>query len=140
MARKKMVFFVSEKNSCRSIIAQAFLLKHGFDYFDSQSFGLKPDRIHYLVLEVLQEQNFNTTFYFSKGYDMVKHQPTDILVSLHPSLKASLPLISAGYQFVQWTFEDPTKDQLPESKIKEKIVALTNSLEKAVLKFIQDYK
>jgi protein-tyrosine-phosphatase len=140
MARKKMVLFVSEKNSCRSIIAQAYLLKHGFDYFDSQSFGLRPDRIHYLALEVLQEQNFNTTFYFSKGYDMIKHQPVDILVSLHPALKSNLPPITAGYQFVQWTFEDPTSEQLLESKVKEKIVTLTNSIEKAVLKFIQEYK
>jgi len=87
MARKKMVFLVSEKNSCRSIIAQAYLLKHGFDHFDCQSFGLKPDRIHYLVQEVLQERGFNSTFYFSKGFDMVKHQPVDIVIHFIPRFR-----------------------------------------------------
>jgi len=140
MARKKMVFFVSEKNSCRSIIAQAYTLKHGFDHFDSQSFGLKPDRIHYLVLEVLQERDFNPTFYFSKGFDMVKHQPADILISLHPSLQVDLPAIPSDHQFIQWNFEDPTASKLSESKIKEKIVELADLLEKEVLKFIQNYK
>jgi arsenate reductase (thioredoxin) len=140
MARKKMVFFVSEKNSCRSIIAQAYLLKHGFEQFDCQSFGLKPDRIHYLVQEVLQERGFNSTFYFSKGFDMVKHQPVDVLISLHSSLQANLPRISSDHQFIQWNFEDPTLSKSSESQIKEKISELANLLEKAVLKFIQDYK
>lgn len=135
-----MVFFVSEKNSCRSIIAQAYMLKDGFDHFDCQSFGLKPDRIHYLVLEVLQERDFNPTFYFSKGFDMVKHQPADILISLHPSLQVDLPPISSDPQFIQWNFEDPTASKLSESKIKEKIVGLADLLEKEVLKFIQNYK
>jgi arsenate reductase len=140
MARKKMVFLVSEKNCCRSIIAQAYLLKHGFDYFDCQSFGLKPDRIHYLVQEVLQERGFNSIFYFSKGFDMVKHQPVDILISVHPSLQADLPKIPLDHQFIQWNFDDPTTLKLLESEIKAKISELADSLEKEVLKFIQNYK
>jgi len=140
MARKKMVFLVSEKNSCRSVIAQAYLLKHGFNHFDCQSFGLKPDRIHYLVQEVLQERGFNSTFYFSKGFDMVKHQPVDIVISLHPSLQADLPKIPADHQYIQWNFEDPTVSKLSESKIKVKIAELADSLEEAILKFIQDNK
>jgi protein-tyrosine-phosphatase len=140
MDRKKMVFFVSEKNSCRSIIAQACLLKQGFDYFDCQSFGLKPDRIHYLVLEVLQERDFNPTFYFSKGLEMVKHQPVDILISMHPSLQVNLSPHQTEYKFIQWNFEDPTTFKLSDSEIKEKIVNLADSLEHAVLKFIQENK
>lgn len=140
MSSKKMVFFVSEKNSCRSIIAQAYLLKHGFEYFDSQSFGLNPDRIHYLVLEVMQERNFNMNFYFSKGYDMVKHQKADFLIVMHPALNDRLPHFPVNCKRLEWNYDDPTAKELSESDIKEEIKNLADAIEKSVQKFIQDYK
>jgi hypothetical protein len=71
---------------------------------------------------------------------MVKHQPVDIVISLHPSLQADLPKIPADHQYIQWNFEDPTVSKLSESKIKVKIAELADSLEEAILKFIQDNK
>lgn len=131
---------MSEKNSCRSIIAQAYLMKYGFEYFESQSFGLNPERIHYLVLEVMQERNFNMTFYFSKGYDMVKRQKADFLIVMHPALNDRLPPFPPDCKKLEWNYEDPTSKKLSELALKEEIKNLADSIEKSVQKFIEDYK
>ncbi len=136
MSKRKMVAFVSERNMCRSIIAEAYLKRHGHEAFEAISFGLKPNRIHYLVYEVLSQRGFNLNYYFSKRYEVVERQPIDILVILHPSLKEQLPAIAGDFIEEVWEFEDPTQQDLPEEEMKQAIEQLADAIEEKVKTFI----
>jgi protein-tyrosine-phosphatase len=137
MARKKQVVFVSNKNACRSIIAQAYMLKHGFEVADAQSFGIIPDRIHYLVAEILKEKGFNLNFYFSKAFEVVSNQKFDTVVLMHPGLKGQLPKIKYDYELIEWEFEDPTAKELSEAEMRDAIAGLCSGIEDAVRKFLE---
>ncbi len=136
MSKRKMVAFVSERNMCRSLIAEAYLKRHGRDAFEAISFGLKPNRIHYLVHEVLSERGFNLNYYFSKRYEVVERQPIDILVVMHPDVKSQLPTISGNFLEEVWEFEDPTQQDLPEAEMKQAIEQLADAIEEKVKSFI----
>ncbi len=140
MAARKKVCFVSQRNACRSIIAQAYLLKHGFEYFDVQSFGLEPNRIHYLVYEVLEPKGFDLNFYFSKAYEVVERQKFDILVSMSPEVTANLPAIPYEYELVEWNYDDPTRNKMPEEDLKKEIEQLCERIESDVKSFIEKYR
>ncbi len=137
MAGKKRIAFVSERNVCRSQIAQACAQKLTQDRMDIQSFGVKPDRIHYLVKEVLDEKGHNTTFLFSKAYEVVERQQFDILVFMHAGLKEQLPDIPYEYTSIEWDFEDPTLRNVPEEDMKKDIEKLYQAIENKVSEFIK---
>ncbi len=140
MARRKAVVFVSEKNSCRSIIAQAYLFKLGNGHFDGQSFGLQPDRIHYLVRQILEEKEFDMNFYFSKAYQVVRNQKFDVVVTMHPTVTEKLPDLPYEYELVEWDFVDPTRKDIPEADMRMEIEDLCVAIESSMEKFVEKYK
>ncbi len=140
MSKRKMVAFVSDRNMCRSLIAEAYLKRHGRDAFEAISFGMTPNRIHYLVREVLSERGFNLNYYFSKRYEVVERQPVEIVVVMHPSLKEKLPRIPYDYHLEVWDFEDPTIKELPEAEMKKEIEQLADAIEAEVKAFIQKHR
>ena len=132
MARKKMVAFVSQRNACRSIIAEAYAKRLGQETFECFSFGLESDRVHYLVQEVLQSRGFRMTYYFSKRYEVVERQPLDLIILLHPSLKEKLPGIPYPHEVISWEFEDPTLQEGSEEEMKRAIEKLCDAIEQKV--------
>lgn len=140
MPAKKQLVFVSERNRCRSIIAQAYALKLGSHFIDTQSFGLQPDRVHYLVKEVLEKKGFNMTFYFSKAYQVVKNQKFGIWVSMHPTIREKLPVANYEYRSVAWRFEDPTVKELSENDMRHELETLCEAIENEVRHFVNSLK
>ncbi len=140
MAGRKKVCFVSDHNACRSIIAQACLLKLGFDHFDAQSFGIEPNRVHHLVYEVLEPKGFNLNFSFSKAFEVVENQKFDILVSMAPTVTGKIPQLPYDFELVEWNFEDPTVKDISDEDKKREIDGLAAAVEDEVKRFIEKYK
>ncbi|NOX37064.1 MAG: hypothetical protein GXO78_05950 [Calditrichaeota bacterium] len=136
MAKKKVVAFVSQRNVCRSIIAEAYAKRLGQEVIECFSFGLEPDRVHYLVQEVLAQRGFNLTYYFSKRYEVVERQPFDILVLMHPSLKEQLPQIGYPHEEIVWEFEDPMQQDIPEAEKRKAIEQLCDAIEQKVKELV----
>ncbi|RMG62036.1 MAG: hypothetical protein D6715_12650 [Calditrichaeota bacterium] len=139
MERKNVAFF-SERNVCRSIIAEAYLRRLGRPYFNAHSFGIRPDRVHYLVREVLESRGFNLNYFFSKYYEVIENQKFDIIVLMHPSLEEKLPEIPYPYEKLVWEFEDPTARQLDRETMRREIEALCDAVESRVKAFVDQYR
>ena len=140
MSHRTSVVFVSEKNSCRSIIAQAYLMKLGNDRFEGNSFGLLPDRVHHLVREVLEDKGFNMNYFFSKSFEVIQNQKFDIVVAMHPSLTEKLPDLPYQYERVEWNFPDPTGKNIPETDMKREIEELCSAIKSKVENLVGKYK
>jgi len=140
MASRKMVAFFSERNMVRSIIAEAYLRHHGQGVLECISFGIRPNRIHYLVYDILKSKGFSLNYSFSKRYEVVERQPIDILVVMHPDLESKIPNIPYNFQKIVWSFEDPTVKRLPEEELRKLLDELCRSIEKKVVELVKTYK
>ncbi len=140
MARKKFVAFASVHNRCRSLLAEAYLRRHGSQYFEALSFGVSPDRLHHLAYQVLQRRGFNTNHYFSKAYEVVERQGFDILVAMNPDVLKKLPDFPQNFDTVVWDIEDPIKPGLDEAAIIRKIEAVADEIEQKVKELIAEKK
>ncbi|NPA03563.1 MAG: arsenate reductase ArsC [Epsilonproteobacteria bacterium] len=81
---KKKVLVLCTGNSCRSIIAQALLLKEGFL---AQSAGSKPTKkVHPLAKRLLQNYNLWKDEFYSKGVDEVEGE-FDLVVTVCDNAK-----------------------------------------------------
>lgn len=137
MERRKKVCFVSDKNTCRSIIAEVCLRKYGRDYFEVQSFGLTADRVHYLVQQVLTKRDINPNYSFSKVYDVIENQKFDYIVLMHPGLKEKLPQINYEHQLITWNFEPVRLDGRDEEAVSKDIDQLCTQIESTVKTFVE---
>ena len=140
MGARKMVAFFSERNMVRSIIAEAYMKRHGQEFFDSISFGIRPNRIHYLVYDVLKSRGFNLNYYFSKRYEVVERQPVDMVIIMHPDLEEKLPPLPNSVEKIIWNFDDPTVNSSNEEEMRKAIHALCDAIEKKVKEFIETHK
>ncbi len=141
MTARKSVCFVSEENTCRSIIAEVYLRKHGRQYFEVQSFGLHPNRVHFLVKRVLTNRGVNPDYSFSKAYEVIENQRFDYFVLMHPDLKERMPEIPYDHQLITWNFEkiDLESDEAG-AEAEKRLHQLCDEIEKQVLSFIEQYK
>ncbi len=139
MERKNVAFF-SERNVCRSIIAEAYLRRLGRPYFNAHSFGLQPDRVHYLVREVLESRGFNLNYFFSKYFEVIENQTFDIIVLMHPSLEEKLPAIPYAFEKLVWEFEDPTRRPLDREAMRQEIETLCDRIEASVKALLNQYQ
>ncbi len=141
MTTRKSVCFVSEENTCRSIIAEVYLRKHGRQYFEVQSFGLYPNRVHYLVKRVLSNRGVNPNYSFSKAYEVIENQRFDFFILMHPDLKERMPEIAYEHQLIIWEFEKIDLESIEAEAEAEKLLnQLSDEIEKQVLAFIAQYK
>lgn len=98
MERRKKVCFVSNDNTCRSIIAELYLRHLGREFFEVQSFGITANRVHHLVQKVMAKRDINPNYSFSKVYDVVANQTFDIIVLMHQDLNERLPRIPYNHE------------------------------------------
>lgn len=140
MERRKKVCFVSNDNTCRSIIAELYLRNSGKQYFEVQSFGLTADRVHHLVRKVMSDRDINPNYSFSKVFEVIENQRFDIIVLMHQDLKEKLPKMPYDYELVTWNFEPVNFQASDEDQITKEIETLSDWIEKQVKSFIEKYK
>lgn len=140
MDKRKKVCFVSDMNTCRSIIAEVGLRHLARQYFEVQSFGLKADRVNYLVASVLQNRDMNPNYSFSKVYEVVENQRFDIIVLMHPSLKEKLPRIGYDPELLVWDFEAIALSEDDEDRHRKALESLCDDVMKQVKTFVEKYK
>jgi arsenate reductase len=106
---KEKVLFLCTGNSARSQMAEAFLRKHGGDWFDAYSAGTDPKDINPYAKRVMEEVGVSLSHQYSKH---VKEYMGKIhfayVITLCDEAEKSCPAIFPGMgQRLHWSFEDP---------------------------------
>ncbi|RMF60269.1 MAG: hypothetical protein D6748_04515 [Calditrichaeota bacterium] len=141
MDSRKAVCFVSEENICRSIIAEVYLRKLAKQYFEVQSFGFSPDRVHFLVSKVLKDRGLRPDYSFSKSYDVISRQRFDYFVLMEPGLKDKMPAIPYEHEMVVWDVEKLDLDAFEdENEAIQALNELCDKIESKVKEFVTKYK
>jgi protein-tyrosine-phosphatase len=128
MNNRKSVVFVSDKNICRSIIAEVVLRKIGKGKIDVHSFGLSSDKINFLVEKFLKEKGYNLNYSFSKRFEVIENQHFDVVVLMYPSLEEKMPKVPYNHHLIIWEYEDLKLENTDDAEKNKRIEKLYNDL------------
>ncbi|MBN1246397.1 MAG: arsenate reductase ArsC [Anaerolineae bacterium] len=139
MSNKPRVLFLCTHNSARSQMAEAFLCKHGSDYFEAHSAGLEPANIHPMTLEVMQEVGFDllSDGHRSKGLDeyfMKVH--VGYLITVCANAEAKCPIFPGITVREYWGLDDPAAAEGTEAERLAKFREIRDEIEDRVRDFI----
>ncbi len=114
----KHILFLCTGNSCRSILAEAYVNHHYKDRWQAYSAGSKPTgAVHPMALEILTDRNISIEGYHSKNWDMFGQQNSgtpmaemDYIVTVCDNAAGEACPIWPGHPVTHhWPFPDPAK-------------------------------
>lgn len=140
MGNRKSVCFISDNNTCRSIIAEVYLRSLAREHFEVHSFGMKADRVNYLVANVLKQRGQDPNYSFSKVYEVIENQKFDYFILMNQELKEVLPAINYDHELIGWDIPKLALDGDDEEQLLKDLNTLCDKIEDQVKTFISKYK
>lgn len=106
---KPKVLFLCTGNSARSQMAEAFLKKHGGDWYDAYSAGTEPKGINPYTERVMKEVGMSLSDRYSKHVrEYMGKINFAYVITLCDEVEKSCPAIFPGTgQRLHWSFENP---------------------------------
>ncbi len=137
MTDKTRVLFLCTGNSARSQMAEAFLRKHGGDWFEAHSAGLEPKGINPYTRRVLAEI----------GMDMAGHSSKDLsvylgklhfgyLITVCGNAEERCPVFPGMGVRLHWPFEDPAAAEGTDAEVLAKFRAVRDQIEARILAWL----
>jgi arsenate reductase (thioredoxin) len=108
-ARPIRVLFVCTGNSCRSIMAEALLRRHGGADFEVHSAGTHPKGLNPRTSRVLAEAGIDDSWARSKSVDEFLGQTFDYVITVCDQARQVCPVFPGAGQSLHWGYEDPAE-------------------------------
>ena len=113
--------FLCTGNSCRSIMAEALLQRHGLGNFIAYSAGSQPrGTVNPLALRVLQENNHPIEGLSSKSWDAFtnkdKYDLDFVITVCDRAANETCPVWPGQPVTAHWGIEDPDRPDLPDNE------------------------
>jgi arsenate reductase (thioredoxin) len=140
---KRKVLFVCIHNSARSQMAEAFLKKHGAEYFEPESAGLEPGKLNPNVVEVMKQIGIDiSNNKMQSVFDLFrKGRLFNAVITVCDEASAeSCPIFPGRVKRLAWSFADPSTFTGTKDEILEKTSLVRDQIEHEVLKFISEAK
>ncbi|MFP4521125.1 MAG: arsenate reductase ArsC [Fibrobacterota bacterium] len=136
---KKKVLFLCTGNSARSQMAEAFMEKHGADFYEVFSAGLKPSsEIFPPVVTVMKEIGMDISDKKPKGVE--KFLGKDFFYKVFivcEKAEKNCPSIFSASSREFWPFDDPASIKGTEQEILEKCRRVRDEIEKRVTDWVK---
>ncbi len=107
-ARPHRVLFVCAENACQSQMAEGWLRALGGDAFLVRSAGVRPRHLHPLATRAMQEVGVDIAAQRGKGFDAVRHERFDVVVTLCGEAAGALPPFVGAPELRHAEIGDPT--------------------------------
>ena len=108
-ARPIRVLFVCTGNSCRSIMAEALLRKHGGADFDVHSAGTDPKGLNPRTTRLLADAGIDASWARSKSVTEYLGQPFDYVITVCDQARQVCPVFPGSHESLHWGYEDPAE-------------------------------
>jgi arsenate reductase (thioredoxin) len=103
------VLFVCTGNSCRSIMAEALLRRHGGADFDVHSAGTHPKGLNPRTMRLLDEVGIDASWARSKSVDEFRGQSFDYVITVCDQARQVCPVFPGGGESLHWGYDDPAE-------------------------------
>jgi arsenate reductase (thioredoxin) len=111
------VLFVCTGNSCRSIMAEALLRKHGGADFDVHSAGTDPKGLNPRTTRLLADVGIDASWARSKSVTEYLGQPFDYVITVCDQARQVCPVFPGSHESLHWGYEDPAEATGTEEQI-----------------------
>jgi len=131
------VLFLCVHNSARSQMAEAFLKKYGAGRFETESAGLEAGKLNPYVIRAMAEKGIDISRNPTKSvFDLFEQKRVFQIVVTVCSKEAAekCPIFPGLSEKIHWPFPDPSSFTGSDEEIMEKVRAVRDMIEEAVLK------
>jgi arsenate reductase len=104
---KKRVLIFWTGNSATSQMAEELLRHDAGEYFEVESAGTRPDRVHLEAMVVLREVGIDISEHRSKHIDELSGLQFDFIITVDDNARESCPILFGHGQKRHGDFEDP---------------------------------
>jgi len=108
---KPRVLFLCTGNSCRSQMAEGWLLHLAGDRFEVASAGTRPAGLNPAAVEAMKELGIDIAHHRSKHVNEFVGQPLDWVITVCDSAREACPVFPGAKAQLHWSFEDPAVAQ-----------------------------
>jgi arsenate reductase len=96
-------------NSCRSQLAEAYLVRIGGSRVTVRSAGTNPTAVHPLTIRVLAEDGIDWSGARSKSMAEFLDQPFDLVITVCDDAAEACPVFPGGGRRIHRSFADPAR-------------------------------
>jgi arsenate reductase len=132
----KRILVVSQRNSCRSQIAEGWLNYYGKGAANITSAGVIPSELDLLAADTMNDAIIDITNQKSKGVNQVVGQEYDYVLILSNDIQHILPVFKGNPRIYEFPFTDVVSLELPENERKKAYADLRDELENFCFDFI----
>lgn len=140
---KTKILFICIHNTARSQMAEAFLKKYGEDYFESESAGLEPGKLNFVVVEAMKEVGIDISQNKTKSaFDLWKEGSlySYVITVCDESSAEQCPLFPGTVRRLHWSFSDPAGFTGSDEEKLANVRELRDRIKQKVLEFISENK
>ncbi len=135
------VLFLCVHNSARSQMAEAFLKSIAGDRFEAESAGLEPGRLNPFVVRAMAEIGIDISRNPTRSvFDLAAAgKRFDYVITVCSKEAAErCPIFPGKAEKLHWPFDDPSSFKGTDEEIMEKVHAVRDGIEEAVMRFVSD--
>jgi arsenate reductase len=133
----KKILVVSERNSCRSQIAEGWLGYYGKGAVEVYSAGIVPTSLNHSAANAMVEAVIDISNYKSKGFNALNGKEFDYVLLLSEGIKHVLPVFKGNPRVYEYPFPDVEGAEIADdSQRKIEFARLRDELENFCFDFI----
>ncbi len=132
----KRILVVSQRNSCRSQMAEGWLGYYGKGASEVASAGVAPTELDLYAANAMSDAIIDISSYKSKGIAQVAEQEFDYVIVLCTEIQPLLPIFKGNPRVYEYPFPDVVAMDLPEDAKIKAYAELRDELENFCFDFI----
>lgn len=132
----KRILVVSQRNSCRSQMAEGWLNYYGRGEVIVDSAGVVPSELDLFAANAMTEAIIDISSYKSKGFTQVTDNEYRYVLVLSTDIKHVLPVFKGNPRVYEYPFPDVAALELNEEEKKKAYAELRDELENFCFDFI----
>ncbi len=132
----KSILLISEKNSCRSQIAEGWLKYYGKGAVEVYSAGIIPSKLDLYAANAMSEAIIDISSYKSKGIAQVVEKSFDYVIALSADIIQILPIFKGNPKIYEYPFPNVSAMNLPEDEKIKVYSQLRDELENFCFDFV----
>lgn len=137
---KKKIIFLCTGNSCRSQMAEGFMLAEAGRDWEVLSAGVIAAGVHPRAIAVMKEIGIDISKQASDAIDPELLNKMDVIITLCGNAEAACPMTPPHIRRFHWPINDPVGSTGTEAEIMDKFRLARDEIGKRVREFIKAEK
>ena len=132
----KRILVISQRNSCRSQIAEGWLKYYGKGSAEVESAGIVPTELDLYAANAMTEAIIDISLYKAKGIAQIANQEFNYVIVLASGIEHILPPFKGNPRVFEFPFPDVSALELNDEEKKKAYADLRDELENFCFDFI----